>query len=130
SLIVGGHEVRLYGMDAMEHHQTCRRDDAEWRCGAEATQAMRGLAETKHASCAPRERDRYGRTVAVCRRDDVDLGEHMVTMGLAVSLGAYPEAERLAREARRGIWGATATFERPGAWRARNSRGIGGDAGP
>ena len=40
-LIVAGTDVRLHGIDAFEHNQTCARDgDPVWPCGSEATQAL------------------------------------------------------------------------------------------
>ena len=50
TLEVGGEEVRLYGIDAPELHQTCRRGDEEWSCGAiAARQLARAAAENARA---------------------------------------------------------------------------------
>ena len=60
-------------------------------------------------SCAPVSLDQYGRTVATCRVDGVDLGEWLVRQGLALdwprySNGRYRGAENDAARAGRGIW--------------------------
>jgi endonuclease YncB( thermonuclease family) len=120
SLLVGGVEIRLYGMDAVEHYQTCEREGRPWNCGVAATQALRTIVAGREVSCRPRERDRFGRTVAVCSADGVDLGAAMVRGGYAVAYGAYQADEREARGARRGIW--SSRFDRPADWRARNPR--------
>jgi len=120
SLVVDGTEIRLYGIDAVELHQTCDRDGQVWNCGRAATQALRDATAGREVSCRPRERDRYGRTVAVCTAGGVDLGAAMVRGGYAIALGAYRADEREARDARRGIWASR--FDRPSEWRARNSR--------
>jgi endonuclease YncB( thermonuclease family) len=36
SIMVGAADVRLYGIDAPELHQTCQRAGQSWACGAEA----------------------------------------------------------------------------------------------
>jgi endonuclease YncB( thermonuclease family) len=120
SLVVAGTEVRLYGIDAPERRQTCLRGGLAWNCGAEAAAALRAAAAGREVVCRPRDRDRYGRTVAVCVAGGVDLGAAMVKGGLAVALGAYAADEREARDARRGIW--SSSFDRPAAWRAKHPR--------
>jgi endonuclease YncB( thermonuclease family) len=118
SLVVGGTEIRLYGIDAPEYFQTCTRAGRPWRCGLDAKDALRAATTGRAVSCSPREQDRYGRTVAECRAGGVDLGAAMVKGGMAVAYGAYGADERDARDARRGIW--SSQFDRPADWRARH----------
>jgi endonuclease YncB( thermonuclease family) len=122
SLVVAGAEVRLYGIDAPELRQTCLRGALAWNCGAEAAAALRAAAAGREVVCRPRDRDRYGRTIAVCVAAGVDLGGAMVKGGLALALGAYHADEREARDARRGIW--SSSFDRPAAWRAKHPRSV------
>lgn len=121
SLFVGTVAVRLYGIDAVEHRQTCNREGRVWDCGAAATRALRDATAGREVVCRPRDRDRYGRTVAVCHAGGADLAAAMVRGGHAIALGAYEADEREARNARRGIWASR--FDRPGDWRARQPRG-------
>jgi endonuclease YncB( thermonuclease family) len=120
SLAVAGVEVRLFGIDAPEYHQTCSRENGRWNCGIDAARALRGMIAGREVSCAPRDRDRYGRVVAVCRAGELDLGAAMIRGGFAVSYGAYEADEREARAARRGIWASR--FDNPAVWRARHPR--------
>jgi endonuclease YncB( thermonuclease family) len=120
SLTVAGTEIRLYGIDAPELKQSCLRGGMPWNCGAEAAGALRAAAAGRETVCRPRDRDRYGRAVAVCLAGGVDLVAAMVRGGLAVSLGAYAADEREARDARRGLW--SSSFESPAAWRAKHPR--------
>jgi endonuclease YncB( thermonuclease family) len=120
SLVVAGVEIRLFGIDAPEFAQTCSRGGRPWNCGREAADALRAMTAGREIVCRPRDRDRYGRTVAVCLAGGLDLGAAMVKGGLAVAYGAYAADEREARDARRGIW--SSTFEPPAAWRARQPR--------
>lgn len=120
SLAVDGAQVRLYGIDAPEHRQTCMRDGEPWACGVEATRTLQAILAGHRLVCRVREEDRFGRAVAVCHAGAVDVGAEMVKRGLAVAYGAYRGDEREAREARRGIW--SSSFERPAEWRARHPR--------
>ena len=120
SLMVGGTEVRLYGIDAPELRQTCRRAEQPWACGTEAARALRTLIGGRDVACRARDRDRYGRVVAVCTAGGVELNAAMVKQGMAVAYGAYEADERDARDARRGLW--SSSFDRPAAWRARHPR--------
>jgi endonuclease YncB( thermonuclease family) len=120
SLRILGTEIRLYGVDAPELHQTCTRAGRPWNCGHEAAEALRTASGGKDVICRARDRDRYGRMVAVCHAAGLDLGAAMVKGGLAVAYGRYAADEREARDARRGIWGTT--FDPPAVWRARHPR--------
>lgn len=120
SLVVGGVEIRLYGIDAPESHQICSRAGLPWACGSSATSAMRALVDGREVRCQARVHDRYGRTVATCSTGGADLGSAMVRDGNAVAYGAYSAEERQARDARRGIW--SSSFERPSTWRAHHKR--------
>lgn len=120
SLMVGGTEVRLYGIDAPELFQRCTRDNREVQCGREAARALIALVAGQAISCERRDIDRYGRTVATCQVEDVDLGRAMVASGHAVSFGAYYQEEAAARADRKGLWAGE--FIRPREWRDRERR--------
>jgi len=49
SLMVGATEVRLFGVDAPEYDQRCKRNDAAYSGGAEATERLSRLATGKNA---------------------------------------------------------------------------------
>jgi endonuclease YncB( thermonuclease family) len=121
SIVVAGTEIRIYGIDAPEFRQTCRKGGRSWPCGRVATGAMRSMVAGREIRCRPREQDRYGRTVAICRAGSLDLGAAMVKGGQAVSYGAYEADQSDARDARRGIW--EGSFELPAAYRAHHRRG-------
>lgn len=124
SLMVGAVEVRLYGIDAPELFQRCTREGREVQCGREAARALVALIAGQPVSCRRRDRDRYGRTVAICQAEEVDLGRAMVAAGHAVAYGAYSGEEAAAREARRGLWAGE--FMRPREWRERSRARTGG----
>ncbi|MGL4291315.1 MAG: thermonuclease family protein [Phreatobacter sp.] len=117
SLVVAGTEVRLYGIDAPELFQRCTRDGKEVLCGREAARQLIALIAGQLVTCERRDIDRYGRTVALCRVDGVDLGRALVASGHAVSYGSYLQEEAGARAERKGVWAGQ--FIRPREWRDR-----------
>ena len=67
--------IRLDAIDAPESSQPCF-DEAGKRylCGARAAEALAEMiSRNGRVSCTPKERDKYGRIVAVCRIGDVEL---------------------------------------------------------
>lgn len=122
TLEVAGQRIRLWGIDAPERGQTCGgRDGRIYECGRDAAAVLAELARGR-VVCEPRERDRYGRIVAVCRTDAGDLGAAMVRRGWAVdytrySRGAYRAEEAAARAERLGIWAGR--FDMPETWRRK-----------
>lgn len=122
-----GAEYRIFGIDAPELKQTCEEANGkEWLCGRAAKTKLTKLIQGGGVTCETKSTDRYGRNIAQCSAEGVpDLGEVMVREGYAIDLGgqtgyAYADAEREAREAKRGIW--RGSFQRPGAWREDNPR--------
>ncbi|RMF19133.1 MAG: thermonuclease family protein, partial [Deltaproteobacteria bacterium] len=116
--------VRLFGIDAPETGQMCRRGAGRWPCGQYATVALDRLAGGKQATCRVEATDSYDRAVAVCSVAGHDLGAELVRAGWAVAYRHYSDRyvaeEKDARQARRGIW--QGTFEEPWDWRERHKR--------
>lgn len=123
SIEIHGTRIRLYGIDAPESEQECiRRDGARWRCGQQAALALSDRIGRAVVSCEPRDRDRYGRTVAVCFLGREDLNRWMVANGWAVAFRRYSldyvAEEGGARLAGAGLW--SSTFQMPWDWRRRS----------
>jgi endonuclease YncB( thermonuclease family) len=118
---IHGQRVRLYGIDAPESRQECSlADRAPWRCGQQAAFALADRIGRATLRCEPRDRDRYGRVVAVCYNGREDVGRWMVANGWAVAFRRYSldyvADEDRARRNRLGLW--SGTFEMPWDWRA------------
>ena len=117
-----GYRVRLLGMDAPEARQSCQRNGAEWACGQEASARLAQLVEGQSVRCEGAEQDVYGRLVAVCVANGLDLGRAMVESGLAVVLpngeDRYGPSEQRLKALRFGLWGAQ--FQQPADWRRAN----------
>lgn len=120
SLEFSGEQVRLKGIDAPEGRQFCQRDGARWACGAAAAAALRKLIGGHHVTCRGGEFDRYGRLLAYCDVEGVEINRQMVRDGWALSYGgAYLGEEQAAKAAKRGLW--SGSFERPADWRRQNN---------
>lgn len=115
---VGGTTYRLHGIDAAETRQSCADG---WPAGVEAGRALAALVAGKTVACEPRTMDRYGRTVAVCRADGVDLSAAMVRAGHALAFVRYSAdylpQEGEARSARVGVHAHDCAA--PWDWRAQ-----------
>jgi endonuclease YncB( thermonuclease family) len=132
SLRRGSLDVRLYGIDAPELNQQCNDGQGtSYSCGRDAKAALSELVSGKVLSCRARDVDRYGRTVAVCEVDGVEINREMVRKGWAIAYQrhgfGYVLAERDARKAQRGIW--YGDFEPPEEYRARHRVNKGDVAG-
>jgi endonuclease YncB( thermonuclease family) len=110
---------RIWGIDAPERRQACADG---WSAGAEANRKMAELVAGRTITCEPRDKDRFGRIVALCRADGQDLGAAMVRAGMAWAFTRYSsdyvEQEKAAVGARRGVHAHDC--EKPWDWRARN----------
>ena len=121
-----GQTYRLWGIDAPEQKQSCRRGPENYQCGAMARSYLRSLIDPATLACEIKPRaKKETRIVALCRVNDEDLAQLMVSAGWAVdykffSKGYYSVVEADARAARRGLWAGE--FQQPQAWRKANPR--------
>ncbi len=89
------------GFDAPEMKQTCERDGGTWLCGKESREALANWIGDRDVDCVGDERDRYERLLARCSVDGQDVGEWMVSRGLAVAYYRFSyEYERAEHKAK------------------------------
>ena len=116
---VRGVRVRLFGIDAPETGQNCQASGQAWPCGTVAARMLERRIAQRVVTCRERDRDRYGRIVAVCRAGNEDLNAWMTSHGWALAWRRYSrdyEAEEAAAQrAGRGVW--TGRFIPPWDWR-------------
>ena len=112
--------IRLNGIDAPEARPLCTRPSGQTgRCGQQAALALSDRIARRSVNRVTRDIDRYGRTIAICSQDGVDLNRRMVREGWAVAYRRYSSDYVLegsqARRAGRNIW--SGTFVMPWDWR-------------
>jgi endonuclease YncB( thermonuclease family) len=116
---IHGAKIRLHGIDAPESAQVCKAEGKSYRCGTSATLALARRIAGKPVSCDERDKDRYGRIVAVCHAGGGDLNAWLVSEGLALAYRRYStdyvDQEQAAQEAKRGLW--RGEFVKPWQWR-------------
>ena len=109
TVIMSGERIRLKGIDAPETTQRCL--DAEqqsYPCGQVATNALIDKIGISPLTCVGDTRDRYGRLLATCFVDDLDVNGWLVQHGYALAYRQYstrhvPE-EAKAKPPTRGMW--------------------------
>jgi endonuclease YncB( thermonuclease family) len=121
TLDLAGTRIRLWGIDAPETRQTCEgRDGQTYECGRDSRAVMIELTRDRAVTCDPRDNDRYGRVVAVCRTEAGDINAAIVRRGWAIdwprySNGAYSREQEAAKLEKLGIW--SGRFQMPWDWR-------------
>lgn len=112
-------DIRFHGIDAPESAQTCLDGGRRWPCGRRSTNALYEQIGRRSVRCEGRERDRYGRLIAVCYAGGTNLNAWMVRNGWALAYRTYSteyvEEERRAEARRAGIW--RGQFVPPWDWR-------------
>ncbi len=121
TLELHGQRIRLSAIDAPESGQRClNQSEKPYRCGQRSALALADRIGRGTVRCDPQGRDRYGRVIATCFKDGVNLNGWMVREGWAVAFRKYgidyvPEEDE-ARANRRGLW--SGRFDMPWDWRA------------
>jgi endonuclease YncB( thermonuclease family) len=127
TLELHGTRIRLWGIDAPESNQLCRGEDSlQYQCGAKAANELDAFLNRRPINCSPISLDRYGRTVAKCAVDGLDIAEWLVTNGLALdwpqySKRQYDKMQQAAEQAGRGMW--SGSYVEPWLFRVCTRRG-------
>lgn len=123
TLVLNEITYRLDGIDAPEAGQKCKTPTGkDWSCGTAATKEMARLTTDAVIECEALSQDGYGRTIAVCTADGVDLGATLVRTGFGWAFVKYSDRyvaeEQLARSESIGIWKALSQT----AWDYRSAK--------
>jgi endonuclease YncB( thermonuclease family) len=115
--------IRLHGIDTPEKKQFCVKNYKQYRCGQEATNALKKKIDGRLVICKVQDQlDRYRRYIGVCFLGDIDLNKWMVRNGYAVAYRRYSkdyiEDENYAKKNKIGLW--STSFIHPEKWRKLN----------
>lgn len=111
TLSIGAVVVRISGIDAAELGQSCALPrGGNWNCTQAAADRLAELTTGKDLVCDALGNDPYGRILATCFADGVDVGGQLVGEGLAWAFvrysDVYVDTEARARAAGIGVWQA------------------------
>ena len=121
-------KIRLFGIDAPEKKQECRKTylsffifsfKKNYNCGSVSTKAFYKKINGKSIKCISSSKDKYKRYIAICYLKKQDLNKWMVRNGYAIAYKKYSKKyvvdEVYAKENKLGLWNGT--FMRPEKWR-------------
>ena len=122
---IHGERIRIWGIDSVEGRQTCRIGGQVWRCAQDAAFAIDAHLQGQTVSCTERDRDQYGRVVAMCTVRGGDVGAWLVRQGFALdyprySGDRYASEQAKAKAEKRGLW--RGEFELPWEWRRKRGQ--------
>lgn len=112
TLEMDGQRIRLWGIDAPEIEQICQQASKQVKCGQISAFILADFLRQRTLSCLQKDIDHYGRIVALCKVNEIDLGQWQIEQGQALSYRKYSGdfynlAEDQAREAKRGLWASS-----------------------
>jgi endonuclease YncB( thermonuclease family) len=87
---VGSTRIRIHGIDALEHGQSCTTNTGQnWGCGDWTTRQVRDRFQGVQATCDHLGYDRYNRVIGRCFVAGADIGATLVREGLAYAYRKY-----------------------------------------
>tara|TARA_Y100000590_G_scaffold248885_1_gene279659 strand:- start:239 stop:751 length:513 start_codon:yes stop_codon:yes gene_type:complete len=122
-------KIRLYGIDAPEKEQICKKIyfsflifnfQKNYKCGEESTFALSKKLKNKKVKCIlEKNKDKYKRNIGICYIGNQDINKWLVKNGYALAYRRYSPKyisdEEYAKENKLGIW--RGTFTKPEKWR-------------
>ena len=118
---IHGQRFRLFGIDAPESDQRCKKDGKSYLCGKDAAFALADMIARQTVTCEKQDIDPYHRIVAICYAGKTEINRWMVAHGYALAYRHYSDRyiqdELDAKAAKLGIWAGS--FEKPWNYRHR-----------
>ncbi len=124
-------KIRFFGIDAPEKKQQCSKPwltisflnfNKKYPCGEFSKNKLINLIKNKSIICKLRNKDIYGRLIAECFKNRININSWMVEHGYAVAYKKYSKKyinqENIAKKNKLGLWAGT--FEMPWIWRKKN----------
>ena len=128
---INSKKIRLYGIDAPEKKQKCKKTyltisfmsfTKDYMCGEVSTQKLIKKINKQKLNCNILDIDRYKRLIGECFKRNINLNSWMVSNGYAVAYRKYSKKyvsdEINAKNNKLGIW--QGKFEMPWDYRRKN----------
>ena len=128
---INSKKIRLYGIDAPEKKQKCKKTyltisfmsfTKDYMCGELSTQKLIKKINKQKLNCNILDVDRYKRLIGECFKRNINLNSWMVSNGYAVAFRKYSKKyvsdEINAKNKKLGIW--QGKFEMPWDYRRKN----------
>ena len=110
-------KIRLFGIDAPEKKQKCKKPwltilfmtfNKDYPCGEISTLKLKNKINNKFITCKSSNKDRYKRFIAECFKGKTNINRWMVRNGYAIVYKKYSKkylaAENLAKNEKLGLW--------------------------
>ena len=131
SLEINNNKIRLFGIDAPERKQICKKPyliisflnfQRNYECGLMATNQLKKFINNRTIKCTSENKDRYNRYLSTCYLKKIDINSWLVKNGYAIAYRRYSKKyvleEQHAEKNKLGIW--QGTFQNPEEWRKKN----------
>ena len=128
---INSKKIRLYGIDAPEKKQKCKKTyltisfmsfTKDYMCGEVSTQKLIKKINKQKLNCNILDVDKYKRLIGECFKRNINLNSWMVSNGYAVAYRKYSKKyvsdEINAKNNKLGIW--QGKFEMPWDYRRKN----------
>ena len=128
---INGIKIRLFGIDAPEENQICKKNwlsinfftfTKNYYCGKVSTTKLKKFISNKQVKCIGNQLDKYNRLIAICYLENKDMNMWLVRNGLAVSYKKYSTKysyqEKMAQKEKIGLW--QGKFDMPWEWRKKS----------
>ena len=128
---INSKKIRLYGIDAPEKKQKCKKTyltisfmsfTKDYMCGEVSTEKLIKKINKQKLKCNILDVDRYKRLIGECFKRNINLNSWMVSNGYAVAYRKYSKKyvtdEINAKNNKLGIW--QGKFEMPWDYRRKN----------
>jgi len=127
---INSKKIRLYGIDAPEFKQMCKKPYLtiiffifiiDYPCGKISTQKLQKKINNKVITCKILDVDRYKRFIGECYKRNLNLNSWLVSNGYAVAYRKYSKKyisnEINAKNEKKGLW--QGKFEMPWDFRRK-----------
>ena len=127
---INSKKIRLYGIDAPELKQMCKKPyltiifftfTKDYPCGKISTQKLQNKINNKVVTCKILDIDRYKRLIGECYKRNLNLNSWLVSNGYAVAYRKYSKKyisnEINAKNEKKGLW--QGKFEMPWEFRRK-----------